>query len=361
MEMRNGESENALARQTDTLVVGAGLAGLYLTRELCLQEQQVELIDSRDRIGGRILSDPIGNVDLGPAWFWPPHQHVLGLLHQLNIPYFEQYTSGHGLFETQQDIQRIPASHSDLSYRVKQGWQSLINRLLADIPQQTLRTSTQLIALEKTQQGICATLKLGDQSIEKVVAKQIVLAMPPRLIADTVAFIPALDEAVIKTWCGIPTWMAGHAKAVIYTEHSNWRDMGHSGFVYSQKGPLVEIHDASDSTTHALFGFVGFDANQRSAMGKHLLEDAIKRQIQGLFDVVIKGVVIQDWACESATATNLDRVAPSHHPRYGLHPMSLWNDRILLASTESARQHGGYIEGALVAAKQALTTINSHK
>ncbi len=361
MDVSNSESENALVRQTDTLVVGAGLAGLFLTRELCLRGQQVELVESRNRIGGRILSDPVGKVDLGPAWFWPPHQHVLGLLNQLNIPYFEQYASGHGLFETQQGIQRIPASHSDVSYRVKQGWQSLINRLLDDIPSQTLRNATQLIAVDKTQEGICATVKQRDNSIEKIAVKQLVLAMPPRLIADTVDFIPALDDSVIKTWSGVPTWMAGHAKAVIYTEHSSWRDKGHSGFVYSQKGPLVEIHDASDSSTHALFGFIGFDANQRSAMGKQVLEDAIKHQIQGLFEVEIKGIVIQDWSCEPETATNLDRISPSHHPRYGLHPTSLWNDRILLASTESAQQHGGYIEGALIAAKQALTTINSNK
>lgn len=351
-------SEVALAQNdqghVDILVVGAGLAGVYLTRELNLRGKSVMLIESRQRIGGRIMSDALGGIDLGPAWFWPQHPQVLSLLSDLNIPYFEQYIEGCGLFETHQGVQHIPSANSALSYRVKGGWQSLIQRLLHDIPAPSLQTSTRLLAIEKTPTGVIADIQQADEKVRRITANQIVLALPPRLVAKTIGFTPSLDDSIVNTWSSVATWMASHAKAVIYTYDARWREKGQSGFAYSQTGPLVEIHDASDDNTNALFGFIGLNPRQREMIGKQGLESAIKLQIQRLYDVEIKRVVVQDWATEPQTATALDQIPPASHPRYGAHPISVWDDRVVLSSTESARQHGGYIEGALVAAKQVI-------
>ena len=63
----------------------------------------------------------------------------------------------------------------------------------------------------------------------------------------------------------------------------------------------------------------------------------------------------QDWAREPYTATIYDQPPMHEHPIY--HPpagkTSIWEGRIHFAGTETAAENGGYLEGALTAAKRA--------
>jgi monoamine oxidase len=56
--------------RVDTIVVGAGIAGLTAARLLARSGQRVVLLEARDRIGGRVWSDRDGGVvtDLGASW-----------------------------------------------------------------------------------------------------------------------------------------------------------------------------------------------------------------------------------------------------------------------------------------------------
>lgn len=65
---------NSASKTTDKkriLVIGAGLAGLASARELSRQGHQVQILEARDRIGGRIFTSqrwPDLPVDLGASW-----------------------------------------------------------------------------------------------------------------------------------------------------------------------------------------------------------------------------------------------------------------------------------------------------
>ena len=67
---------------TDVAIVGGGLAGLTAACRLAASGQGVTLFEARSRLGGRMLTTgvmPVAErpwVDLGPAWFWPHHQHM---------------------------------------------------------------------------------------------------------------------------------------------------------------------------------------------------------------------------------------------------------------------------------------------
>ncbi|MGC1812599.1 MAG: FAD-dependent oxidoreductase, partial [Solirubrobacterales bacterium] len=57
----------------DVLVVGAGLAGLTAARELAGAGLDVQVLEARDRVGGRTLSQSVGDrpedlVELGGQW-----------------------------------------------------------------------------------------------------------------------------------------------------------------------------------------------------------------------------------------------------------------------------------------------------
>ena len=70
---------------------------------------------------------------------------------------------------------------------------------------------------------------------------------------------------------------------------------------------------------------------------------------------------IIDWSDESLTATQQDHIGAASHPVYGL-PSSaqdLWQGSLLFAGTETANNDGGYLEGALTAAKTAADRIKS--
>ena len=64
-----------LGRVFDVAIVGAGLCGLALARGLVARGLDVQVIEARQRLGGRVLTvhcEATGQaLDLGPAWFWP--------------------------------------------------------------------------------------------------------------------------------------------------------------------------------------------------------------------------------------------------------------------------------------------------
>ena len=59
----------------DTIVIGAGLAGLSAAAHLSEAGRKVLVIEARARIGGRVLTEPDGEaspaIELGPEWFSP--------------------------------------------------------------------------------------------------------------------------------------------------------------------------------------------------------------------------------------------------------------------------------------------------
>ena len=123
-------------------------------------------------------------------------------------------------------------------------------------------------------------------------------------------------------------------------------------------GPLVEIHDASiPGGLAALFGFVGLSAEQRNVAGR-AWEEAALAQLARLFGDAAASPVsvhVKDWAQSRFTATARDWPSLAEHPRYGALPDAgpIWRDRLVWAGTETAADHGGYLEGALEAAERA--------
>ena len=88
----------------DVVVIGAGLAGLTAARELSGAGLEVRVLEARDRVGGRTLSQSVGGdpedvVELGGQWVGPTQHGVLSLAQDFGIRTYPTHATGKNLFE----------------------------------------------------------------------------------------------------------------------------------------------------------------------------------------------------------------------------------------------------------------------
>lgn len=356
------------------VIVGAGLSGLRTASLLTAQGIDCIVLEARDRIGGRILSTSVinrpdlGKFDLGPTWFWPQYESTItNLVTDLNVGTFFQYTKGAMLSERfpnkAPERYILPENNDARSIRFIGGVQSLIDAVADTIPPGVVELKTRVTAVRLDEIGsITVEAELADGKRKRVLASAVVLALPPRIIAEHIEFTPNLPSHTITDLVSKSTWMAGQAKAIAIYEYPFWRESGLSGFATSWVGPLQEIHDASPETgSGALFGFFGMSAKMRRELGEDRVRKLVIDQLVRLFGTSaqnVKAILYKDWSTDSETAVEADLDPLKDFPSYGKPLISgVWDRKIIFAGTESNSQFGGHLEGALLAAEQAVIEI----
>ena len=350
----------------ETLIIGGGLSGLALAEQLEAQGRDYLLVEARDRFGGRIETrhHGAGYFDMGPAWFWNAQPRIAALIARLGLEVFPQYAEGALTFEDAHGAVQHGRGFSSMqgSWRVKGGLGAVTRALADKLGKGRAHLNTPVTALKRGDTGITVTfdttaLKIGAE----VRAKQVVLALPPRVAAQ-LDYLPPLPADALAAMNGIATWMAGQAKAVAVYETPFWRDAGLSGDAQSRAGPMGEIHDASPAMggPYALFGFIGVSPQGR--VDEPVLRRHLTAQLVRLFGpdaAEPSALFIKDWARDNHTSTSADLAPLYTHPRYGMPPQiaDLWNDTLHFSGTETASEFGGYIEGALEAAEVTLAHI----
>lgn len=88
-------------RQTDVVVVGAGLAGLTAARALVAHGVDVRVLEARNRVGGRAYTtrwDDGTAIDLGAQWIGPGQERITALAASLGVATFAAYDEGATIF-----------------------------------------------------------------------------------------------------------------------------------------------------------------------------------------------------------------------------------------------------------------------
>ncbi len=83
-------------KPVDVVIVGAGVAGLTAARILHRQGVSLTVLEARDRVGGRTLSQRVGNevLDLGGQWIGPTQDRLAALVRELGVRTFPQHHAG---------------------------------------------------------------------------------------------------------------------------------------------------------------------------------------------------------------------------------------------------------------------------
>lgn len=366
----------------DIAIIGAGLTGLSLAQQLHDRGNTFIVFEAGERPGGRIISQATSRIDsklisateqdfkydLGPGWIWPDSQpRIADFIDQHGIDIYPQWCTGKALYQV--DRNAAPQAYYDESTyaparRIQGGTYRLVETLLQYLPEDLLKLNHRLDKVTDHHDHIELQFSHTGMPL-KVKARKVVMTIPPRLLANAIAFNPRLDVKLHKLMCNTPTWMAGHAKAVIHYSRPFWRESGFSGNAMAayQGAALMEIFDACSANGEqaALSGFFALPAALRQQY-RDDLEALILEQLVRLFGKEAaqpEEIIIKDWFAEALTATPADEILPQSHPQYGHRWLQLdhWKDKLYFAGTETAEQFGGYLEGALESSERVARTL----
>jgi monoamine oxidase len=341
----------------DVAVVGGGIAGLVAATRLIDAGATCVVLESRDRIGGRLLThdSAAGRFDLGATWFWPGEQRVAALVDELHVSTHTQHLAGDAVYHVAAGAQRLIGNPIDVvAGRFTQGAASLAEGLGARLGDAVwLRTPVHEIDHRDGEVRI-------SHAHGSLTAQHAVLALPPSLAVHHIAFSPALPEQLHELAAATPVWMGNIAKAVVVYPEAFWRHDGLAGAAISHLGPLREVHDMSgpDGLPAALFGFAPLAPGRRAP-----IEDEVIAQLVDIFGraaATPTEVIIKDWRADTHTVppdTGVDTAMTTYaHPLY---QKPAGDGRLHWASTETAPTAPGHIEGAIAAAERAAAAITA--
>jgi len=351
----------------DVIVVGAGLTGLTVARNLTLQGKDFLVLEARDRIGGRIhtvQTESGAKVEMGATWFFPPFKNLFKLLKELKVELMEQYLKGYIMYEGGEDSpprKKYSTGEDDDMFRIKGGTGKLVETLFNALDASKVRLGEKVTEIVDAGDGV-EVVSNG----KTYHSKRVVTTIPPQLLAYSVRFSPPLSDSTLLVLKETHTWMGDSIKAAVTYPAPFWKEEGLSGALYSNSGPFVQLYDqtSSDGKNAALVGFVD-DSVADLALEQR--RDRIVAQLVRVFgDQAAQYLEYKEtiWFQEKLTMGGPDNGPP---PRVGRHKNNghlvyqkpLYEGRLIIGGSETSLQAGGYMEGAVNSAKHISSLLRT--
>ena len=343
-------------RSVDVVVVGAGASGLRLAGSLIQAGISTVVLEGRDRVGGRLFSVKPG-VDLGATWFWHSEHDVLEVIAECGLEVFPQYAAGNMMFQVPGNVQELDGNPLDQqAFRIVGGMASLAHGLAAMLPEGTVQLSTCVLSIdfahdfahEFAHEHVSVTTNSDTYR-----AKHVVISVPPATALSNIVFTPDLPNELVSVAVRTPVWMGAVTKVVALYESPFWREQGLSGSAMSHVGPLREIHDISDRNASfgALFGF----------SRERVSEISVKSQLAALFGPragMPNSIILEDWS-ESPLTSPPGVFQLNDYQLFGSQVLrnAYFDGRLHFASTETAIDSPGHVQGALAAARATAANV----
>jgi monoamine oxidase len=342
------------------IILGAGLSGLLTAYHLQNKGFEIEIIEARGRIGGRIHtihSDTV-QVEMGATWFNDIHVNFRKLLNELELDYFEQFMQGISYFEpfSAAAVQEIQIPQNSPSYRVSGGTSQLIETLKNKLIEVAIHLNESVSNLNF--ENSKALITTQNQSFE---ADYVISTLPQALFTNDIIITPALPQKLSAIAEKTHTWMQDSIKVAFVYAEPFWRNKKYSGTFFSNVGPITEFYDQSnaDLDKFALCGFIssGMEMYSQSERLEKLKTQLFKVFGQEALDFTSYHETV--WAKEEHTksSSQIGFMYPHQNNGHPLFRESYCDNRLFFAGTETANQYPGYMEGAVIAAENTANVI----
>lgn len=343
----------------DILVIGAGLSGLLIAYLLKKEGLTPQVLEARDRLGGRIHTlkfDDEPPIEMGATWLGNKHHHLLALLDQLDIDIHEQFMGNKGFYEP---MSVSPPQLVDLppvdepSYRITGGTDTIIRSLADRLGQDHIQLHQAVKSIRKTD----SKLEIHTET-DRFEADAAISTLPPKLLIDRIYFSPSLPDTLTDIASKTQTWMAESIKVALTFDEPFWKSSGSGGTIFSNVGPVSEMYDHSGNNRFALKGFMNSSYQTVSReRRKELVIDQLRRFYGEKTDnfLTYRECV---WGNDPFTYTPYEYpVIPHQNNGHSIFQEPVFDQRLIVAGSETATEFPGYMDGAVESAYRAVRQI----
>lgn len=105
----------------DTIVIGAGFAGLSAAKSLCAKgHDNILVLEAADRVGGRTKLGTVAgmDIDLGGMWLGPSQLRLKALAEEFQVQTYKTHISGNGIFRVQGRTREIEGDAFEKTYSI---------------------------------------------------------------------------------------------------------------------------------------------------------------------------------------------------------------------------------------------------
>ncbi|MEL7118322.1 MAG: NAD(P)/FAD-dependent oxidoreductase [Bacteroidota bacterium] len=347
---------------SEILIIGGGLTGLTLAYYLQQQGIDYQLVEARDRLGGRIFTrqlDNNGHIDMGAAWLWPQNKAVIELLKTLGLKIFEQHMGSTAFYEPMSSsppmLVNLPPNDVP-SYRIVGGTSSLINQLAESLDEERIHLLQAVNKIENRAENLLVSTENTTFQARKVVS-----TLPPALFFKLIEVNEPMPEELIEVAATTQTWMGESIKIGLSYASPFWLEKNLSGTVFSNAGPIPEMYDHSNYEQNA-FALMGFLNGSFHAVSKEKRLALILNQLSKYYGERVKDYLSYEervWRVEKFTFTDYPTsVLPHQNNGHEVYKKAYLDGKLFFGGTETSAAYSGYMEGAILSANRIFKTIN---
>jgi len=345
------------------VIIGGGIAGLTAAYTLKKHGVEALILESNDRLGGRIYtkSNRAHLFELGATWVFQD-QVLKQLIKELGLELYPQYLQGDALikYDPTMAIQRSPTDalmNGGFYHKVRGGTGAIIKALSDQLNADRILFNSRVIAL--AYQNETFTLTLNDGS--KIASHSVIITAPPKVVADQIEITPPLNSYHLMH--DTHTWMADAAKFTVLLDRDYWRSKKLSGFVYSNYGIIREIqdHSSDDGQTFGLLGFLQPSGELISNLEKR--KQAVLRELNELFEIQESHILGYDdflWSeyfVDAQGKNYNDKLMPHQNNGHSFFQQPHFDGHLFFAGAETSPTNPGYLEGAVSSAYRAVKLL----
>ena len=350
-------------KNTDVLIIGAGLTGLTLAYLLKSLNLKTTIIEANTRIGGRIVTKRNTNeapIDLGATWLVPQQTNVLNLLKSLQIDVFEQFYGSTAIYQPdpnkQAQLVSLPNNDS-VSYRIKNGTQTIIETLTDQLDQTSIHTDTSAISIQLKAEYL--EVKTNKETYH---SKYVVSTLPPALFNQNISITPELPEVTTDTLSKTHTWMHNSIRVGFTYKTPFWKHPQSSGTIYANSGPLQEFYDHSN-VTQSVYALSGFMSSNLSDLNKEQRKNLALEQLQGYYgDQALAYLNYEEcvWIDQKHTIKpDNNFLMPQQNNGHPLYQERYLNDKLFIAGAETSAVFSGKMEAAVSSAMHVFNSLKA--